>query len=161
MKPHIGSEVNLLGSYLPWLTIQTCYYISRTEALRTNRHDSNDRLPLVVTYNPSLPHISNILHKHFHILLSSKRCRDVFRHPPIVAYRRTSNLRVILVKVKLPTITTPNNTFYHRDHSAVDKIVLLVLTLLTVLHYTFFSTGATRQIKSHITCNTKNLHDTV
>ena len=26
--------------------------ISRTEALRTNRHDSTDRLPFVVTYNP-------------------------------------------------------------------------------------------------------------
>ena len=71
--------------------------ISRTEALHTNRHDSIDRLPFVVTYNPSLPHISNILRKHFHILLSSKRCREVFKHPPIVAYRRTSNLRDILV----------------------------------------------------------------
>ena len=67
-------------------------------------------LPFVVTYNPSLPHISNILRKHFHILLSSKRSREVFKHPPIVAYRRTSNLRDILVKAKLPTITTPNNT---------------------------------------------------
>ena len=81
--------------------------ISRTEALHTNRHDSIDRLPFVVTYNPSLLHISNILRKHFHILLSSKRCREVFKRPPIVAYRR--------------------------DHSAVDKIALLVLTLLTVL----------------------------
>ena len=71
--------------------------ISRTEALRTNRHDSTDRLPFVVTYNPSLPRIPNILRKHFHILLSSKRCREVFKHPPIVAYRRTSNLRDILV----------------------------------------------------------------
>ena len=58
--------------------------ISRTEALHTNRHDSIDRLPFVVTYNPSLPHIPNILRKHFHILLSSKRCRRVFRHPPIL-----------------------------------------------------------------------------
>ena len=63
--------------------------ISRAEALRTNRHDSIDRLPFVVTYNPSFPHISNILRKHFHILLSSKRCREVFQYPPIVAYRRT------------------------------------------------------------------------
>ena len=47
--------------------------ISRTEALHTNCHDFIDRLPFVVTYNPSLPHISNILRKHFHILLSSKR----------------------------------------------------------------------------------------
>ena len=66
--------------------------ISRTEALHTNRHDSIDRLSFVVTYNPSLPHISNILRKHFHILLSSKRYKEVFKHPPIVAYRRTSNL---------------------------------------------------------------------
>ena len=44
---------------------------SRTEALRTNRHDSIHRLPFVVSYNSSLRHISNILHKHFHILLSS------------------------------------------------------------------------------------------
>ena len=59
--------------------------IFRPEALRTNRHDSNDRLPFVVTYNPSLPRISNIVRKHFHILLFSKRCREVFKHPPIVA----------------------------------------------------------------------------
>ena len=79
--------------------------------MHTNRHDSIDRLPFVVTYNPSLPHISNVLRKHFHTLLSSKRCREVFKHPPIVAYRRTSNLRDILVQAKLPTITTqPNNT---------------------------------------------------
>ena len=35
--------------------------ISGTEGLDTNRHDSN------------------ILRKHFHILLSSKRCREVFK----------------------------------------------------------------------------------
>ena len=48
-----------------------------------------------------------------------------------------------------------------RNSVHCDKIVLLVLTCLYVTngltHYTFFSTGATRQIKSHITCNTKNL----
>ena len=45
------------------------------------------------------------------ILLSSKRCREVFKHPPIVAYRRTSNFcDMILVKAKLSTITTHNNT---------------------------------------------------
>ena len=59
--------------------------ISRTEALRTNCHDSTDRLPFVVTYNPSLPHISNILRKHFHILqlLSSLNAAGKFlsTHP--------------------------------------------------------------------------------
>ena len=68
--------------------------ISRTEALHTNRHDSIDRLPFIVTYNPSLPHISNILRKHFHIFVSSKRCGEVFKHPPIVAYRHTRDFKI-------------------------------------------------------------------
>ena len=59
--------------------------ISRIDALQTNRHDSINRIPFVVTYNPALPHFSNILRKHFNILLSSDRCRDVFKQPPIVA----------------------------------------------------------------------------
>ena len=50
--------------------------ISRTEALRTNRHDSTDRLHFVVTYNPSLPHISNILRKY--ILLHRKCDARIF-----------------------------------------------------------------------------------
>ena len=78
-------------------------------------------------------------------LLSSKRCREVFKHPPIVAYRRTSILRDILVKAKLPTITTPNNTssppgsFRCGQDCATCPYVTNGLT-----HYTFFSTGATR-----------------
>ena len=65
---------------------------------------------------------------------------------------------IILVKVKLPTITTPNNTslppgsFRFGQDCATCPYVTNDLT-----HYTFFSTGATRQIKSHIACNTKNL----
>ena len=84
--------------------------------------------------------------------------RKVFKHPPIVAYRRTSNLREIIVKAKLPTIATPNNTslppgsFRCGQDCAICPYITNGLT-----HYTFFSTGATRQIRSHITCNTKNL----
>ena len=59
---------------------------------------------------------------------------------------------------KLPTITTPNNTslppgsFRCGQDCATCPYITNGLT-----HYTFFSTGATRQVKSHITCNTKNL----
>ena len=133
--------------------------ISGTAALRTNRHYSIDRLPFVVTYNPSLPHISNILRKHFHILLSSKRCKEVFKHPPIIA-----NLRDILVKAKLPNITIPNNTSLPPGSLRCGQdcaTCTCPYVTNSLAHYTFFSTGATRQIKSHITCNTKNLHDTV
>ena len=49
--------------------------ISRNNALQTNPKDSNDVVPFVVTYNPALPLISNILRKHFYILHSSNRCK--------------------------------------------------------------------------------------
>ena len=88
-----------------------------------------------------------ILRKHFDILLSSKRCREVFKHPPIVAYRRTSNLRDILVKAKLPAITTTNNTSLPPGSFRCGQDCATCPCI----------TGVTRQIKSHITCNTKYL----
>ena len=38
------------------------------------------RIPFITTFNPSLPHISRIIKKHFNLLLSSNRCRSAF-HP--------------------------------------------------------------------------------
>ena len=67
--------------------------ISRTNALQTKPKASNDVVPFVVTYNPALPRISNILRKHFNILHSSNRYKDVFKQTPFAAYRRSSNLR--------------------------------------------------------------------
>ena len=43
--------------------------ISRTNALQTKPKASNDVVPVVVTYNPALPRISNILRKHFDLSL--------------------------------------------------------------------------------------------
>ena len=81
--------------------------------LQTKRKDSKDVVPFVVTYNPALPRISNILRKHFNTLHSSNSCKDDFKQLPFVAYKRSPNLRDLLVKPQLP----------------VDKIVPLVHTL--------------------------------
>ena len=53
--------------------------ISRTNAVQTKPKASNDIVPFVVTYNPALPRISNILRKHFNILHSSNRCKGAFK----------------------------------------------------------------------------------
>ena len=80
--------------------------ISRTNALQTKPKASNDVVPFVVSYNPALriPRISNILRKHFNIVHSSNRCKDVFKQPPFVAYRRSPNLRAVsYTHLTLPT----------------------------------------------------------
>ena len=85
------------------------------------------------------------------LLLSSDRCRDVFKHPPIVAYRRTSNLRDILVKAQLPAITAPNSTNLPPGSFRCGQDCATCPYITNGLkHYTFSSTGETRNITSHI-----------
>ena len=78
--------------------IQRVNNITRTEALKppdTSTLDKPERVPLVITYNSALRSISSIIRKHFHILISSPRCYNVFKAAPIVAYRRSTVTSVI------------------------------------------------------------------
>ena len=70
--------------------------ISRTNALKTKPKDSNDVVPFVVAYNTALPRFFNILRKHFNILHSSSRSKDIFKQTPFVAYRRNALFFVTL-----------------------------------------------------------------
>ena len=91
--------------------IQRVNNITRTEALtpsETSTLDKPERVPLVITYNRALRSISSIIRKHFHILISSPRCYNVFKAAPIVAYRRSSNLSDFLVRAKLHNLTQHN-----------------------------------------------------
>ena len=54
------------------------------------------RIPFITSFNPSLPHISNIIKKH-NLLPSSNRRKNIFQHLPVVAFRRSPNLRDLLV----------------------------------------------------------------
>ena len=69
--------------------------------------NNRQTVPFVITYNPALPNISRIIHKHSNVLYSSFRCKNVFTNLPLVAYRRCKNISDILVRAKLPE---PTNT---------------------------------------------------
>ena len=73
----------------------------------------------------------------------------------IVAYRRSSNLRDLLVKAQLPVISTnhfPPGSFRCGQNCATSPYITNGLT-----SYTFYATGETRSITSHITCNSNNV----
>ena len=130
--------------------------IPRQLTLQTKDIDKRKRIPFITTFNPSLPHISHIIKKHFNLLLSSNRCKSVFQHPPVVAFRRSPNLRDLLVTAKLPFNFTnpqlPSGSFRCGKNCANCPYISHGLTT-----YTFFSTGETRPIKSNLTFETKNL----
>ena len=81
------------------------FAITRNETLKPSQTTTNQpsRVPLVITYNPTLRSISSIIQKHFKILSSSARCNNIFQTTPLVAFRRTDNLSDILVRSKLRT----------------------------------------------------------
>ena len=73
----------------------------RNDLLQYRQNETeNSRIPLVITYNKSLPNIQDIVHRHMYILHGSKKMRKVFDDAPITAYRRDTNLEEILIHAK-------------------------------------------------------------
>ena len=135
--------------------IQRAADVPRAVALQAEDVGKPTRVPFTTNFNPSLPHISDIVKKHYHLLLSSDRCGGVFPHLPVVAFRRSPNLRDLLVSAKLSSNSTsphprlPSGSYRCGKNCATCPYISDGLT-----NYTFFSTGETRSIKSNLTCET-------
>ena len=52
-------------------------------------------------YNRDLPNVSTAVRKNRNILQSSNRCKEIFPSPPIVSYKRSTNLGDLLVRSTL------------------------------------------------------------
>ena len=103
---------------------------------------------------PALSCIFNILRKHFNVLRSSKRSKNVFKQPPFVAYRSSPNLRDLLVKAQLTAIS---NNHFSPGFFHCGQLKLCHLSIHGLTSYAFYSTSETRFITSHITSNTKSV----
>ena len=82
-----GYELNFLKTQ-----IRRASDISRNDALKPKPKQQTDTVQFVITYNPALPNISRIIHKHSNVLHSSGRCKNVLTNLPLVAYRRCKNI---------------------------------------------------------------------
>ena len=80
--------------------IRKAKQIPRNEALKERLHETKgtERIPFVVTYNPTLPNIQKILCKKRPILNASERLQKIFKETPVVAYLRSPNLSDLLVR---------------------------------------------------------------
>ena len=89
-------------------------------------------------------------------MLSSNRCKNVFQHLPVVAFRRSPNLRDLLVTAKLPS-NSANPQLSFGSFRCGKNCATCPYIPHGLTSYTFFSTGETRPIKYNLTCETKNL----
>ncbi|KAK3089910.1 hypothetical protein FSP39_007586 [Pinctada imbricata] len=81
--------------------LQRVDQLKREDLLQKNPNKkAGDRVPLVVTFSKQLPDITNILQKHHSILENSERLQAAFKQPPLVAYRRDTNICDSLIHMK-------------------------------------------------------------
>ena len=77
--------------------------LPRETLLEYGQKSTQQRIPLVVTYHPSLPNLGHILHKHFYLLQATPpHLRKAFAKPPLLAFRQPANLKNILVRTREP-----------------------------------------------------------
>ena len=72
-----------------------------------------------IKYDPRLPSIQNIQAKHWRAMASQdQHLAQVFKQPPIIAFRRQRNLQNILIKSKVPP---PVNVYPRREFKGMTK----------------------------------------
>ena len=83
--------------------IEKAKAIPRDEALKkVNPEKQNKRPVFVVTYDPRLPSISNIVQKHWRTMTKDPYLKQVFQEPPLIAYKRPKNIKDLIIKAKIP-----------------------------------------------------------
>ena len=83
--------------------IEKAKAIPRDEALKkVNTEKQNKRPVFVVTYDPRLPSISNIVQKHWRTMTKDPYLKQIFQEPPLIAYKRPKNIKDLIIKAKIP-----------------------------------------------------------
>ncbi|XP_041424928.1 uncharacterized protein LOC121395443 isoform X1 [Xenopus laevis] len=70
---------------------------SRTTLLSKKAKKKSDRLPFVTTYSRQSGRVKKIIYRHWHLLQMDQRLKPWVAEPPMMAYKRSSNLRDHLV----------------------------------------------------------------
>ena len=104
-----------------------------------------------------LPNFNNIIKKYYPILTASDRCKNAFKDPPLLAYRRLRNLRNTLVRAKIKTpkpspSSPPKITRCNDGQCKTCKFIAQNTT-----SYTFHNTGQIRTIHQNLSCSSDNL----
>ena len=133
--------------------------ILRQEALKPRpQNNQSARTPFVITFNPALPNASATVRKNLNILHSSARCKQTFSPPPVVAYKRTPNLRDLLVRTQLRDNTNPQQKappgVYKCNH---PRCLTCPFLQEGQTKYTFSATKEERRINDNLNCKSKNL----
>ena len=78
--------------------IQQTAHLNRIDLLKDKKVIKRKATVMVTKFNPAIKQLKRILLKHWHILKQNKRCSEIFKSEPIIAYSRNKNLQELLTK---------------------------------------------------------------
>ena len=131
--------------------------ISRQEALkRVEKETTKQGTRCFVTeYHPSLPSMGPLLRKHWSVMVErDTRLKEIFPKPSMVAYRRGSSLKELLVRAKMPMDVRRSRRQMDRQSfmNCGQQCVLCPFAKNATSHNV---SGRTYQINGVLDCNTK------
>ena len=142
--------------------IQKAVSVPRSEALQYQEKKSGNRIPFVVTYHPTHSTIASTIHKYLPILHTSSRCKEAIPEPPMVAFRRATNIKDLVVRssLKAPSAEATNMGFspckqctackhQHGEHRIQHTVSINSITSTT--------TGENFTIRHSLNCLTNDI----
>jgi hypothetical protein len=95
----------------------------KEDVLKQVFKSKSERLILTLTYNPKLPSVSRMIHKHWSTLDKDPKARLIFpKPPPMLAFKQPKNLKGLLCRAKLPNNSHPKSK---RCHNLPIYVLLL------------------------------------
>ena len=132
--------------------------ISRQEALkRVVKDKSSDRAVFVVRYDPGLPSITKIVHKHWRSMTSDPHMKAIFPKPPLIAYKRPMNIRDKLIRARVPPPPSNRPTRVKNGMFKCNK-PCSICPYVKVQKSVKSTTNTTSvELHKHHTCNDENI----
>ena len=134
--------------------------ISRNDLLRTRGKEVKKLFPFVITFNPNLPNVGNIIRKHLFILQSNPKLKELFpRGSVIPAFRQSKNLKELLAPSRFKTAEEGQTS--HHNHGCFkcdrNKCDLCRNFFVESKSFPSFQTGKKYTIHSRLSCDSKNV----
>ena len=130
--------------------------ISQAETLQPRpKQSTTKRIPLVLTYHPHMHRIKRIFLRNFKKILQHEKSdtEHIFTSPPLLAYRRDTNLKQRLVRSSLnpkPNGTHPCGHSLCRtcEHTPILPMPYLVPRTLSIFNTTLLAVSSIPDLKN-------------
>ena len=115
--------------------------------------NTNNSVPLVITYHPALSNLSNIVREHWTTIQKHPELCTIFTEPPIMAFRKPKSLKDILVRADI----SPRYAYNGQCQKCDSRRCITCKNIQCIHKFSSTHTGEEFIIYCNANCNTENI----